>query len=121
MQRPYHFELSAEDPERAGRFYAQVFGWEIHKWAGSEEYYLVTTGDDKEPGIHGAIQRREGVEKVNLVVGTTDLEAVTRKIVAAGGVVVRPKVAVPGVGWCAYFKDTEDIVFGVMQEDPKAT
>ena len=31
-----------------------------------------------------------------------------------------PKMAIPGVGWLAYGKDTEGNIFGVMQTDPAA-
>jgi uncharacterized protein len=31
-----------------------------------------------------------------------------------------PEMAVPGVGWTAYFTDTEGTLFGVMQFDPAA-
>src|SRR5689334_19629414 len=34
MPRVVHFEIHAEDPERAARFYGGVFGWQINKWAG---------------------------------------------------------------------------------------
>jgi predicted enzyme related to lactoylglutathione lyase len=29
-------------------------------------------------------------------------------------------MGVPGVGWLAYFKDTEGNIFGIMQNDPNA-
>jgi uncharacterized protein len=41
-------------------------------------------------------------------------------IEAAGGQFVLPKMPVPGVGWLAYFKDTEGHIFGVMQADSAA-
>src|SRR4051812_15755751 len=34
MPRVIHFEISADEPERAARFYADVFGWEVTKWDG---------------------------------------------------------------------------------------
>jgi hypothetical protein len=37
-----------------------------------------------------------------------------------GGTVVAPKMAVPGVGWTAYFADPEGNAFGVMEFDPAA-
>lgn len=37
-----------------------------------------------------------------------------------GGQVIRPKMAVPGVGWMAYIKDTEGNIFGLMESDPGA-
>jgi len=43
-----------------------------------------------------------------------------RRIVQAGGTVVAPKMAVPGVGWTAYFADPEGNAFGVMEFDPAA-
>jgi predicted enzyme related to lactoylglutathione lyase len=43
-----------------------------------------------------------------------------RKIVEAGGKVLTPKMAVPGVGYMSYCKDTEGNVFGIMQNDPNA-
>ncbi len=34
--------------------------------------------------------------------------------------VALPKMAVPGVGWLAYCKDTEGNIFGFMQSDETA-
>ena len=42
------------------------------------------------------------------------------KIVKSGGEIFQPKIAVPGVGWAAYCKDSEGNIFGLMQEDPSA-
>lgn len=44
----------------------------------------------------------------------------TEKITAAGGKVLMPKRAVPGIGYMAYCTDTEGIVFGIMQNDSNA-
>jgi hypothetical protein len=52
-----HFELPADDPKRAIAFYEKVFGWTITKWDAPMDYWLVTTGNDDEPGINGAIMR----------------------------------------------------------------
>ena len=59
MPRVVHFEIHAQDPARAVRFYEQVFGWNAQRW-GSEEYWLLTTGPAEERGIDGAILRRRG-------------------------------------------------------------
>ena len=34
MPRPIHFEIHAENPERAMQFYRTLFGWEFNQWAG---------------------------------------------------------------------------------------
>ena len=48
------------------------------------------------------------------------MDGVVKKVKANGGKVLRPKHAVPGIGWLAYIQDSEGIVTGVMQEDPNA-
>ena len=57
MPRPVHFEIPAENPERAMKFYQAVFGWSFQKWDGPMPYWLITTGPASEPGITGH-QRR---------------------------------------------------------------
>ena len=59
MNRVVHFELPADNPDRAVDFYKKVFGWQIQKWPGPQDYWLVTTGADGEPGINGGILRRQ--------------------------------------------------------------
>jgi uncharacterized protein len=52
MNRPIHFEIPAEKPERAMRFYEKVFGWKFERWGGPMEYWTINTGTS-EPGING--------------------------------------------------------------------
>ncbi len=59
MNRPVHFEMEADEPERAAKFYSAVFGWEFQKWEGPLEHWLITTGADDAPGINGGMGRRE--------------------------------------------------------------
>jgi predicted enzyme related to lactoylglutathione lyase len=49
-----------------------------------------------------------------------NLDEKIKVIEGAGGLCVVPKMPIPGVGWLAYFKDTEGHIFGVMQADPAA-
>jgi len=121
MPRVIHFEIPADNPERAVKFYWKVFGWKIEKWAGPVDYWLITTGEDKEPGINGAITEKS--DHVNVTTNTVDVvsyEDAVKKIMEAGGKVLMPKAAVPGIGYMTYCKDTEGNVFGIMQNDPSA-
>ena len=34
MPRIVHFEIYADDVDRASKFYTDLFGWEINKWDG---------------------------------------------------------------------------------------
>jgi uncharacterized protein len=122
MPRPVHFQLSAEDPERAAKFFSTVFGWEFQKWEGrGQDYWLIKTGEAGQPGIDGGMNRRTefGPGTTNTVDVPSIDEAIV-KVGEAGGQITLPKVAIPGVGWLAYFKDTEGNSFGLMQADPSA-
>ncbi len=118
MSRVTHFEIPADDPERAIKFYSKVFGWKIKKWEGPMDYWLVTTGSDKEPGINGAIMKKSdpAMGVVNSI-DVTSVDASLKKVVAAGGKTIMPKTPIPGVGYFAYCQDTEGNMFGMMQSD----
>ncbi|MES2304951.1 MAG: VOC family protein [Gemmatimonadota bacterium] len=126
MPRPIHFEIHVANAERAAAFYRNVFGWTINKWEGPWEYYLIQTGEG--PGIDGALVGRRGEEPVegqpvNAWVLTMDVPScdyAVAEITKQGGTIALPKMAIPGIGWLAYGKDTEGNIFGVMQNDPTA-
>ena len=44
MSRIVHFEIPADNLERGAEFYRKVFGWKFQKWAGPQDYWLITTG-----------------------------------------------------------------------------
>jgi predicted enzyme related to lactoylglutathione lyase len=121
MPRVVHFEIDAKKPDRAIKFYEKVFSWKIKKWEGPVEYYLITTGKESEPGIDGGLSRR--TESEPSTVNTIDVPSVDefiKKVEASGGTIIRPKMAVPGVGYMAYFKDPEGNIFGMMESDESA-
>lgn len=120
MNRVVHFEVSADEPERAVKFYSDVFGWRIKKWDGPADYWLVETGPSDQPGINGGLfQRRGPVGHVNTI-DVPSVETFAEKVIANGGSVVMPKMAIQGVGWLAYCKDTEGGIFGILEPDTTA-
>jgi len=121
MSRVVHFKIPADNPERSIKFFETVFGWTIEKWDGPMEYWLVITGNEAEPGIDGGLARRaEPNPGVEITIGVTDLNQALVAVEAQGGQVIRPRMAVPSVGWMAYIKDTEGNTFGLMESDEKA-
>lgn len=126
MPRVVHFEIHADDPDRAMKFYNSSLGWEFTKWEGPFEYWLITTGPKEEMGIDGGLLRRmtpidgEAVIAYVCTIGVEDLDTTISKVEKNGGTVAIPKDAIPGVGWLAYFKDTEGNIFGAMQPDMSA-
>src|SRR5256884_3854636 len=101
MPRVVHFEIYTDDPDAVHPFYQDVFGWKFQKFEGGPiEYWLVTTGDDNEPGINGGITRpREGQSP-----GTLNTNAVRsphqtiKKIEQRRGKNSGAKKAAPNVG-----------------------
>lgn len=130
MNRITHFEIQADDPERAIRFYGEIFGWEFPLWMEEPKYWgIMTAGEgSKEPGINGGLllrpaQRPSSEQGTNAFVCTVqveDFDEIARKIEGAGGIVAMPKMAIPGIGWQGYFLDTEGNTFGVHQSDENA-
>ncbi len=127
MPRPVHFEIQADNPERAIKFYRELFGWEFSQWEG-QPYWLIKTGEKGTPGIDGGLLPRKGppptaMQCVNAFVCTTDVascDGTATRVTELGGSIALPKMPVPTVGWLAYGKDTEGNVFGFMQFDPQA-
>lgn len=126
MPRIVHFEIHADEPERAIKFYSDSFGWEFRKWEGPFDYWLITTGPKEEMGIDGGLLTRttpiggEGVIAFVCTMAVEDLDATIAMVEKNGGTVTMPKDVIPGVGWLAYFKDTEGNIFGAMQPDMDA-
>lgn len=130
MSRPVHFEIHAADPERAQRFYAEMFGWTFTKWGeGGWDYWLIKTGEDG-PGIDGGMLRRMGpnppaMEPTPVIafvctMMVADLDAAVAKAESLGGVTAMAKMPVGGMGWLAYVKDPESNILGLMQSDAAA-
>jgi len=131
MNRVVHFEIHADEPERAAKFYTDVLGWSIQKWDSPEmEYWMVMTAekDSKEPGINGGLLRRpmkataegQGVNAFVCTAQVDDIDGIIAKAIAAGGKVAMPKFALAGMAWQAYCLDTEGNIFGLHQPDANA-
>jgi predicted enzyme related to lactoylglutathione lyase len=123
MPRATHFEIYTNDPEAVQPFYEKVFDWKFKKFEGGPvEYWMITTGSDKEPGINGGITRpREGQSPGTLnTIVVPSIDQFIKKIEQNGGSVCVPKMAIPTIGWLAYGADPAGNVFGVIEPDTKA-
>ena len=122
MFRPIHFEIPVNDPDKAIEFYSKVLGWKFTKWEGPVDYWLISTGETKEPGIDGGmLRRRDPAQPCVNTVNVPNLDETIKIVESAGGLCVVPKMPVPGVGWLAYCKDPEGNILGYMQPDTAAS
>jgi predicted enzyme related to lactoylglutathione lyase len=123
MNRITHFEIYTDDPKMVQPFYQDVFGWKFQKFeSGPMEYWLVTTGDDKDPGINGGMTRpRQGQSPGTLnTIAVESLDKTISKIEQRGGRICVQKMAIPSVGWLAYAADPAGNVFGIIEPDTDA-
>ncbi|HXV13387.1 MAG TPA: VOC family protein [Candidatus Krumholzibacteria bacterium] len=121
MSRIVHFEVPADNPERAQKFYAQALGWEFTAFGGPMPYWLVKTGPTGAPGIDGGLLKRGAPGQGPMVIaGVASIDTSIEQVKKAGGTQVVDKMAIPGVGYAAYFLDTEGNCFGIFQDDVNA-
>lgn len=130
MGRPVHFEIQADDLDRAKSFYAEVFGWGYEDYSEifGAPYFGVVTGPEDQPGINGGLLQRpaatpgreQGTNAAVLTMGVADYDAAHELILAHGGEVALPKFALPGMAWQGYYLDPEGNTFGIHQPDENA-
>jgi predicted enzyme related to lactoylglutathione lyase len=132
MSRVVHFEIQADDAERAKKFYENALGWKIEKWGGADatadtgvgmDYWGLITGPSDKPGINGGLYKRsDGLRKVNTFDCTIEVENIDKAIEAikANGGTIQPwegkeKWEMAKIGWFSRAVDTEGNVFGILQ------
>jgi len=117
-----HFDIASDDPQRAKEFYQSLFGWKIASPPGMEDYYLVETKDlEGKSSVGGGLGKRMGPsQKITCYIGVDLLEEYTAKVKELGGMVIVPKISVPGWGHMATCIDTEGNPFGLWQDDKSA-
>jgi predicted enzyme related to lactoylglutathione lyase len=118
--RVTHFEIPSDDPEKSMKFFRDVFGWTFQQF-GTETYWMAMSGDEKTPGINGAIMKKRDANQpiVNSIM-VAGIDEYIKKIERSGGKIVVPKMAIPRVGWLSYFTDPDGNIHGIWQNDPEA-
>lgn len=125
-----HFEIPADDVERAMKFYEGIFGWKINKFdmPSGDPYYGVATcemnekGMAKTPGaINGGLMKRKmpGQPFMNYI-SVASIEEMLQKITENGGEICLPKTEIaPNMGWIACFRDPEGNMMGLHELAPE--
>jgi predicted enzyme related to lactoylglutathione lyase len=117
-----HFDIPAENPDRAKKFYHDLFGWKIETLPGPMNYSLIETTDAKgTKGIGGGMAKREPGDPTGIVnfIGVESIDKSLLAVEKLGGKILQPKQAVPGWGHLAVCLDTENNRIGLFQEEKK--
>jgi uncharacterized protein len=137
MPTTVHFEIPADNIERAKRFYTGIFGWKIEKWSSINtddsqltspatgqpiEYWTITTTDDKgNKALGGGMMKRQMPEhQVTNYIGVNSVDEYSSKVEKLGGKLAAPKHAVPGMGYFALCLDTENNAFAIWETNESA-
>lgn len=115
-----YVEISANDREAAGKFYAELFDWNIQQM--SEMNYA--TFDYGVEGVGGGlnpVQDDNPAGTVVVYVDTEDIDADLAKVEKLGGKIVAPKAEIPGMGWFGIFKDPTGNLIGLYTNMPRST
>jgi|SRR5579872_469000 len=120
MPRVVHFNLPADDIDRAKKFYSEVFGWSFEKSNAPMEYWLTKTGDDNQFGINGGFAKRDSLNPNTVnTIDVSSIDEYAKKIQAKGGKVIQG-LPIKGVGYFAHCTDTEGNRFDIIQFDENA-
>jgi hypothetical protein len=112
-----NFHLPADDVERAGKFYREVFGWEFRPFPNSPVPYLVADGDGESGvGVPAAITARqpEIVKAPVPTIEVTDIDQAMLDIALKGGQQGRVD-DIAGLGRFGYAIDSEGNIIALVQ------
>lgn len=125
--KPQYFDLNVKDVAAARGFFEAVFGWKFERFPMPYEYYRITAGPTDEPGINGGIgvikdtSISGGRSLVNLTMPVPQFDECIAKINVAGGAVIEPKTAIPGIGWYATCAEPGGLMFGIIEANSAAS
>lgn len=117
-----HFEIPADDVERAKKFYSTLFGWKIEKPPGEMDYWMISTSGDSsdKSSLGGGMMKRKDPQQPNLnYIGVPSIDEYSKKVSELGGKVVMPKTEIPGYGFFAVCMDTEKNAFALWETIPQ--
>jgi predicted enzyme related to lactoylglutathione lyase len=111
-----HFEIPADDMQRAKTFYSNLFGWNIVGMPGMDYMMIDVYGA---PG-GGMMKRMHPEQQMINYIGVPSVDEYAAKVETLGGKIIVPKKAVPGMGYFIVCMDTENNPFGIWEMDPAA-
>jgi len=123
MDSIVHFEIPADDPQRAREFYSKAFGWEVTPMP-EMNYTMISTAPSDENGtptkpgmINGGMPKRgQPIDNTVVTIHVQSIDDALTRVEKLGGKRVGDKMPVGDMGWSAYFKDTEGNVVGLWQQ-----
>ncbi len=112
-----HIEFSSKDCEASGKFYHDLFGWEVQQIP-EMNYATFMTGNGSPGGGFNPVDAAYPAGTVMVYVQTDDIDDSLQKVEELGGKIVAPRSEIPGVGWFAFFRDPTGNTVALMEPLP---
>jgi uncharacterized protein len=122
-----HFEIPADDLERAKTFYGKTFGWKMNSMP-DLEYTMVATGESDANGMPthpgtingGMLKRQAPVKSTVVTIMVDDMDVIAKAIEKNGGKILQKKTPIGdgSMGFAGYFRDPDGNVVGLFQRGP---
>jgi len=106
-----HVEISSKDRVASGKFYNELFGWEVRQIP-EMQYATFETGSVG--GGFNPVREDYPAGTISLYVNTEDIEATLVKVQELGGKILAHKTEIPGVGWFGLFADPTGNMLGLL-------
>ena len=126
MKKVVHFEIPADDLERAKKFYS-IFDWQMSDWPmpdGSVYIGVRTVAVDEntyEPKEKGAINgglllRDQYIKTPQVTINVPSVDEYIEKVQNAGGKLIKGKERIGDMGYFSYVEDTEGNLLGLWED-----
>jgi uncharacterized protein len=122
MDKVVHFEIPFDDKDRATKFYADIFGWNMVDIPDMNYVMVHAAETDKDNMVtdKGAINggmflRNDEASAPIIVVNVDSIDKTIAKVKACGGALVTPRQPIPN-GSYARVADSEGNVIGIVDK-----
>ena len=92
-----HVEISAKDLVAAGKFYHDLFGWEVQQIP-EMHYATFRTAEGSPGGGFNPVSAENPAGTIMIYIDTPDIKGSLRQIEKLGGAVLMQPMPIPGVG-----------------------
>ena len=114
------FEIPADNPARAQKFYRQLFGWKINAFPGMTDYWHIDTGGADASPDGGMSPRMHPEHTITNYVLVESVTKAAAKVTKLGGNICKEKTAVPQMGFFVICRDTEGNTFALWEKNESA-
>ncbi len=111
-----HVELAAADRKALGKFYSNVFGWELMDM--DEMNYTTFKAGDCVGGGFNPVTQQNPAGTVTVYIETDDVTASLKDVEKAGGTILVPETEIPNNGKFGLFRDPQGNMVGLYKAYP---